>query len=288
MSERFFIPPDRMLLDPKIDSIFKTIFTQDCEASRIALKGLVTAIIGYEPEEITVINSEPPKDIITAKDIRLDLNCRMSNGEQINIEMQTCLTDSLSLKARTAYYGCRLVAGLAMHGRDYDRMPKVYQVMFTNFVLFGGSDFLRRFTFASGKEELTDKLQIIFVQLPLVAGKENLQELEKWSIFFRDSAEISKRDVLNRIICSDLRIQKAAEVLMYVSQEERERAIAESRLKWKLDYQSDMIIAERKGVQQGIQQGTLEVAKKMLAEGIPDDVILRVTGLTLEEIRAAD
>ena len=71
---------------------------------------------------------------------------------------------------------------------------------------------------------------------------------------------------------------------MYVSQEERERAIAESRLKWKLDYQSDMIIAERKGK----LQGTLEVAKKMLAAGMSEDVILQMTGMTMEEIRAAD
>ena len=64
MTEKMFIPKDKNLLDPKKDSIFKTIFASAGESSRIALKSLVTAIIGYEPQSVEVINNELSKNAV--------------------------------------------------------------------------------------------------------------------------------------------------------------------------------------------------------------------------------
>ena len=90
MTEKMFIPKEKKLLNPKIDSTFKTIFTRDGESSQVALRSLVGAIIGHEPEEVTVIGNELPEEVIYAKNIRLDLRCRMPDGSHIALEMQTC------------------------------------------------------------------------------------------------------------------------------------------------------------------------------------------------------
>ena len=43
MTEKVYIPEDKKLLDPKVDSTFKTLFTHEGPGSKIALKGLVKA-----------------------------------------------------------------------------------------------------------------------------------------------------------------------------------------------------------------------------------------------------
>ena len=182
---------EKDLLNPCTDFIFKSLFTQESESSRQALLSLVSAIIGKRPAEVRVVNGEIPVSSILEKNIRLDLNCKMDNGDLINIEMQSCLSAE-NLALRTMYYGCRLMASSELRNLHYSSLPKVYQVMFTNFVLFKKSDsFLQHFTLRNEQMELTDYLQIIFIQLPLIENKDikSWTELEKWGIFFRDAAD---------------------------------------------------------------------------------------------------
>ena len=116
MTKKFFIPKDKNLLDPKVDSTFKSLFTHEGKGSKIALKSLVAAIIGHKPDTVEVINNELPKELIYAKDIRLDIQCKMPDGSRINVEMQTCLSND-SLRNRALYYGCRMM-GAAWRCRE--------------------------------------------------------------------------------------------------------------------------------------------------------------------------
>ena len=286
MSEKIFIPYDMKLLDPKIDSTFKTLFTRSAPGSETALKGLVKAVTGYEPEEITILNSELPKDIAHAKDIRLDLSCRMKDGSLIDIEMQTFIGND-NLRLRSLYYGCRMVSSAEMKGHYYRRLPRVYQVMFTNFRLFEeNDDFIQSFRMQNGDIELTDRLQIIFIQMPLVEIGEreikNLSELEKWVIFLRDGTDRTKRDILNSIMESSPEIMNTGGILMNISKDLKEWAIQESRIKGELDYQSGLLASYDTGLEKGLEQA----ARGMKTENIPSETISKITGLTQEQIAA--
>ena len=234
MENKIYIPKGKKLLDPKVDSTFKTLFTREGKSAKIALRALVKTIIGHEPEAVEVINSELPKDIENAKNIRLDLQCRMSDGSRIDLEMQTCMSDD-DLKARSLYYGCRMMSSAVRSGVTYRKLPDIYQVMFTNFQLFGDdSSYLERFMVQNDRFVLSEHLQYIFIQMPLVKeagrGAKNLSDIEKWVIFLRDSTDESKRDLLNEIMSSNEGIREAGEILMTISDDEREWAIQESRL----------------------------------------------------------
>ena len=286
MSEKIFIPYDMKLLDPKIDSTFKTLFTRSDPGSETALKGLVKAVTGYEPEEITILNSELPKDIAHAKDIRLDLSCRMKDGSLIDIEMQTFIGND-NLRLRSLYYGCRMISSAEMKGHYYRRLPRVYQVMFTNFRLFEeNDDFIQSFRMQNGDIELTDRLQIIFIQMPLVEIGEreikNLSELEKWVIFLRDGTDRTKRDILNSIMESSPEIMNTGGILMNISKDLKEWAIQESRIKGELDYQSGLLASYDTGLEKGLEQA----ARGMKTENIPSETISKITGLTPEQIAA--
>ena len=288
MDKKNFIPENKKLLDPRIDSTFKSLFTREEEKSRDALKQLVGAIIGHEPKSVEVMNNELPAEVMYAKDIRLDLQCRMSDGQRINIEMQTCMGND-NLKARSLYYGCRMLSSFDMQGKHYHQLPRVYQIMFTDFTLFdkeGG--YMQTFTMRNGDTELVDNLQIIFIQMPLVKicererESKNFTEIEKWVIFLKYITDKSKRELLNSIMSSSKGIREAGEILMTIS----EWAIQESRYKGRVDYESGLLASHEKGVEEGIEIAKIEDARGMKKKNIPLDVISEITGLTAEQVAA--
>ena len=284
MAEKIYIPKDKNLLDPKVDSTFKTLFTKQGEKSKNALKKLIGAIINHEPKEIQVLNTELPQDIKDAKDIRLDIRCQMSDGEIINIEMQTCM-GSDNLKKRSIYYACRMMSSIPMKGEKYDQIPKIFHVMFTDFQIFkSNKKYLQTFTIKNDEEELVDNLQFIFIQMPLldIGNKEidTLPDLEKWVIFLKEGNDINKRDLLNKLMGSNDGIREAGEILMEISEDLKEWVRQEMRYKAQMDYQSGMISSYDKGK----EEGKIEDARGMKAENIPIETIAKITGLASEQI----
>ena len=227
-----------------------------------------------------------PKEVLYAKDIRLDLQCKMEDGSRIDIEIQTC-PDGDNLRKRSLYYGSRMLSSMSNSGKRYFELPKVYQVMFTNFTLFKESqDYMQYFRMKSGDIELCDTLQVIFIQMPLLREEtieeKNLNEIEKWVIFLRDSTDKEKRDLLNRIMATNQGIKEAGEILMTISADEREWAIQESRYKGRMDYESGLAASFAKGK----EEGKIETARGMKSKKIPLETIVEITGLTAEQVAA--
>ena len=88
----------------------------------------------------------------------------------------------------------------------------------------------------------------------------------------------------------------AGNLLMSISQDERERAVFRSRRMFHTDRESDMATAEDRGIQKGRAEGRAEgrvegesakalaIAKNLLDVGDSIDKIIMVTGLTYEEV----
>ena len=72
----------------------------------------------------------------------------------------------------------------------------------------------------------------------------------------------------------------AGELLMGISQDERERAIAISRKKFQTDYASDMATSEDRGS----RERALAIARNMMKRNRPIDEIIEDTGLTRKEV----
>jgi predicted transposase/invertase (TIGR01784 family) len=91
-------------------------------------------------------------------------------------------------------------------------------------------------------------------------------------------------------------ITMASEVLLTFSKDEVERARLMSEYKYVVDTQSKVVHARRIGIQEGIQQGiqqgmqqgaydaAIKTAKAAKKEGVNADLIVRLTGLSLDVI----
>ena len=92
-------------------------------------------------------------------------------------------------------------------------------------------------------------------------------------------------------------IRSAYEHLQVISQDEEKRLEYEARKKAIRDYNQGMREAKEEGKEEGIEEGieigkekgkkenSLEIAKKMLVDGLSPEVIARYTSLSIEEIK---
>ena len=100
---------------------------------------------------------------------------------------------------------------------------------------------------------------------------ETLSDIEKWVIFLRDSTDKNR---------------EAGEILMAISEDEREWVRQETRLKAEYDYQSSILTAHKKGLKEGLEEGLETAARGMKVKKIPTEIIMEVTGLTAEQVAA--
>lgn len=79
-------------------------------------------------------------------------------------------------------------------------------------------------------------------------------------------------------------IKKAQKELEKISSDEHERYLAELREKYIMDQKATEDAGYYKGIKEGIKEGMISVAKKLLQQKISIEVISKATGLTKEEI----
>ena len=142
-------------------------------------------------------------------------------------------------------------------------------------------------------ELLSDAIGVIYVELSkldqIVKKPVNeMTELEKWAVFFEYADIPSQRERVNKIIESKEALQMAGDLLMSISQDEKERAVFRSRRMYQTDMDSNMATAERrgeiKGRAEGRAEGRVETARNLKSLGVSTDLIIKSTGLSQEEI----
>jgi predicted transposase/invertase (TIGR01784 family) len=199
------------------------------------------------------------------------------------------------------YYGSRLYTTQDMRGiqKDFGDLKRIYQInLLAGMTMFSDEAFIHRFEFYDPGQNVSlgGRMRIYVVELVKIQEKPlgEMNRAEKWGIFFRYCADKGKRGLVNEILAEEEGITMAAKALIEISQDERERAWLESKFKYELDLQSDMVSAERRGIKQGLEQGhaegayekALETARKLKQMGLSNGQIAEGTGLDLEKIES--
>jgi predicted transposase/invertase (TIGR01784 family) len=265
MNPVFFSDEDD-IINIGYDNVFKAAFTKDTPVSRGALEKLLSAIIERELTILAVIANEPPSNDLRDRQIRFDINCKFSDHELANIEMT--LHPKAYEPIRLEYYSCRLFTSQDIRGKDrsYNDLRPTYQIaVIMDRSMFDDTDFLHEFLHydpARGMS-LGGRSRIITMELsklgPIIKkAVKDMTGKERWAVFFRYSADKSKRDVINEILRQEEGIAMAADVLLTISKDEIERARLMSEYKYEVDRQSDLVEARREGRKEGEKEGKKE------------------------------
>jgi len=288
------LPMDIAILPPSDDRIFKKILTSP--ESKPVLMDLIPAVIKRPVVDVTTLNNELPIGDTEEKAERLDLNCVIDDGSQVDIEMQASHIEEGSkhknLKAKCMYYLCDLQSSQKSKGIAYDKLVRTYQITFCSYSIFlNRKNFINSFSMRHDLDNglFNDAIQVIFVELSklkevLKKPVSEMSDLEKWAIFLNYAEKTKYRKIVNNVIESKEELTMASELLMGISQDQRERAIFRSRRMFQTDLESNMITAERIGIKKGRAEGKIETARNLIKMHLPIEQISEGTGLSTEEI----
>ena len=243
-------------------------------------------------------NDIPPNDT-QEKAERLDVNCKIDDGSQIDLEMQASRIEEeadgrhQNLKGKSIYYLCDLHSSQPSKGiRRYDKLVRTYQVTFCSYTVFPQrEDYLNSFSMRHDQDNelLSDAIHVVFVELSklqeiMKKSVHDMTDLEKWAIFFQYASEPTCRETVNEVIASKEVLQMAGDLLMSISQDERERAVFRSRRMYQTDMQSNYATVWDQGMKRGEHKRNIEIARRLLKRGRPIDEIMEDTDLSREEI----
>ena len=270
------------LLNPKLDYVFKRIFGSN--GSEEITKDFLRAVTKENITDITLAcNPITEKDLYDDKISILDIKAKLNNNINCNIEMQ--IVDRKNIEKRILYYWSKMYTGSIKKGQDFDKLEKGIVVLISDYNLDNlkeNNNYLTKWQIREEEKTpkliLTDVLEIYIIELRKVSkdNKEN-SSLKAWLEFINNPEEKSKMGDKEELI-------KAREILEDMSRTKRERYLAEQREKWIMDKHAIHAAGYDKGLQDGKKSEKLEMAKKMKKEEIELSIIIKITGLTKEEI----
>jgi predicted transposase/invertase (TIGR01784 family) len=290
------------VLPPSDDGVFKTLLTHP--DAGVCLRDVIASNIGLPVKKVTVRNTELPISDVLEKRERFDVSCEIDDGDQVEVEMQADRMEGDSLthghkniKGRAIYNLCDLHSSQKGVGVRYGKLARTYQITFCGYTVFKDrASCFNRFSFRNAEgEELLDAVHILFVELSKLERllEKPIAEMtgaEMWAIFLAYANDPKHKEALDEIIGAKEEIKVAYDLLTSISQDADERARYRARRKFQMDMEHNRLAAfeagEIAGRIAGETAGKIEMARNLLAQEIPPEVIARSANLPLDEIRA--
>ena len=273
------------LLPPKMDFVFKRIFGNENHPN-VLISFLNAVLTPVDPiKSVIVKDTTIEKSHLEDKYSRLDVKAMTNKGEHINIEIQ--LKDEYNMIKRSLYYWSKLYEGQLENGENYQKLSRTICINLLDFNLLNHDKFhsVYRLKDCETNEELTDVMELHFIELKKMKDVQRVEEvktkLEAW-LYFINQPESELVQELEKV---EVEIKEAKAELVRLSGDRKERERYEKRRESRLNEVSALSYAEEKGIQKGVKQEKIEIAKNLVQKGLDDDFILETTGLTLAEVK---
>ena len=214
-------------------------------------------------------NNEITKDFCEGRNGRLDVKATTDNGDIVDIEIQSI--DTGNLMNRGIFYNSWLMSTNARKGSNLEDIPRVISIwiiknepkkdnIFYNHKSPIELNNIKSEVTKFDKESLTtsDKFNIIFIFLSKFKEGMLNKNLENWIKF------IDNQNITN---VTDEDIIKAIRKMDYFRGDKNMKEAYESRMKFILNYNSDMIFLKKQAHEEGLKKGKEEGLKEGREEG---------------------
>jgi len=277
---------DYDILLPTNDFVFKLLFGDDRHKN--ILIAMLKSFVNLPDEEFeivfldTYLKPEHEEDKMGILDIKVSTK----TGKIIDIEIQ--INPLLYIGNRISFYKSRLIVDQIGKGEHYDKIQRVICVCITDHVIHKEDDrYLNYFCFCNPETGLQFKgipEEIFTLELPKLPVDSDGSKLWDWLQFLRSK----QKGEFEMIAAVNSEVREAVDILYEISADEKVRAEYNARQKAWMDRQSQFDGYYKKGMEKGEAKGRVEgiakTARNALAEGLPIDIIRKITGLSPEEI----
>ena len=276
-------------INPFTDVGFKRIFGQ--ELSKPLLLDFLNSLFEGEKHiaNLTFLDKEQPALFEEDRSLIYDIYCETDDGEKIIVEMQN--KSQPFFKNRSIYYVSESIARQGERGSAWNyAIDSVYLVAFLN---FSPLDFKKQFRTdvvlaeKGTTEQFSDKLRMIFLQLPLFTKEadECENQVERWIYLLKNM------ETLNRLpwAAQSAVFQKLESIADVGGMTRAERLQYDEALKKYRDTISVFEGVRLEGLKEGNAEGRAnekkETIRRLLASGASVDIIAIATGLTQDEVK---
>jgi predicted transposase/invertase (TIGR01784 family) len=271
-------PKPGRFLDPLTDFGFKHIFGSEPN-KEILITFLNDLFEGKKNiVDLTYSPTEHGGDSEADKNVFFDLLCTGNDGEQFIIEMQRAAQRNFG--DRVVFYTARAISGQLPKGDLNWNIPlkEVYLIAILEFNFMGDAPkrYLHNVSLVNTDtgEIFYNKLGYKFLELPKFVKTEVEIEtnLDSWFFLLKNMSRLDKIPAfLNKRI-----FQKVFKIAEISNLTKEERAMYDSNLKSRWDYENSIVYAG--------DERALKIALKLLKQGYSIELIEDATDLTKEEI----
>ena len=283
---------ENKLLKVTNDYVFKRIFGK--KGNEDITRSFIEAVTSEYYEDINLEDTPIlERDLLENKMGILDVKVVANEINDIDIEMQ--VTKSEHIAERILWYWAKMYASSIEKGEGYSSTKRAICIMIADFKVERLKEIENYHTKWNIREEekrdiiLTDKLEIHIIELAKLKDKDSKEKLKEWCKFIKAPESVEEATMKE--------IKRAKEELDKISQDKKERRLAELREKAIMD---EMAIRDsgyndgfadgkkdglEEGIKEGIKKGKKEYIKKMLKEKIDLTIISKITGLSIEELK---
>lgn len=267
-------------INPYTDFGFKKLF--GTEMNKDLLISFINSLFdGKETvKELTYLTTEQLGTTETDRRAVFDVYCTNEKGEKILVEMQK--GEQEFFKDRSVYYATFPIREQARKGNWNYELKAVYIIGILDFT-FGHKDKggyrhdVQLIDKRTG-EVFFEKLTFVYLEMPKFNKAEDRLEsmFEKWLFVLKNLSRLLERPkaLQERIFT---KLFETAEIARFSPEE---YYAYEESLKVYRDWQNTVAAAESKGR----KEERVKNARGMKAEGIPMEIIIKITGLSAEEI----
>ena len=273
------------ILSPKIDVVFQNLFGEEgCEN---ITKDFLNSILDEKIQEINLQeNVILRREKIDEKIGIVDVLAKINDNEYCDIEIQ--VLDKKKIIERLLFYWAKIYSRTIKKGQDYYQLKKTIIVLIADFEIkeLKGLAFHSKWKIIEEKNRkkvLTDVFEAHIIEIPKIYKIKEAyrdKELIKWICFLENPNSKEVSDYMK----DNKNIKEAKDKLDVMSKDEKMRKLAELREKAIMDEKLAEYTGYTNGHEEGMKEGIEQTAKKMKEEKIDISIIMKVTGLSKQDI----
>ena len=277
------------------DAGFKAVYADPMNKS--LLIDLLNELLpppAYVEDIIEYCDREQLAETVDSKRPILDLICRGKGGETFVVEMQKRYYADFF--QRMVYYGAGVYHNPLQKGEGYFQLKPVYVISILNHTLkhddeaqWDSDHIISHYEFMETrtKEFAGSTISITFAEMPRFRKKRSECATYRDMLFqvFRDGKQW---DSVPEEFSKDKRICAVMNACEFA------RFDADKKLKFELemlnefDRENHLRQEREKGLQQGREDKMIEIATKMLSDGLDVELVAKYTGLSLDSLAVLD
>ena len=276
------------LLSLRNDAVFKMFFSK--KENEEQLRGFLKATTNLTDEDLAVIEVKNPtltKENVGDKDFVVDVRITSASGDRLNMEMQMQNHDGFI--ERMVSYNARQYASQLKKGEDYVKLKASISLIVTNFELFDDTDEAYEYiTYRRTNGKIfTNGQQFHTLDLTKLSN-DRVEGYHIWGSLFR----VKNSEELKSVMIKSEEMKQAGEKLLELSEDEQAREIARAREESQWAWQHTLYHTEERareeghaeGHQAGANEKAIEMAKATLREGLDEEIVAKISGLSIDEI----